>query len=713
MAKLRLILLGGFEAFQDRSGPVEFPTRKARALLAWLALNPDRRLARELAGDFLWGDSPQKQANASLSQALYSLRKELTRHGCDAIRGDNTAIFFASEGLDVDAVNFRRLVAAGDPDSLAQAERLWGGEFLEGFPAPTPQFEDWMASERRHLHETAADALSALLALRAGQPECPAFAETARRLTAIDPYHEPACRALMVHYATQGRIGSATEAFDLLRGRLREDLNTTPSEETKGVHARILQRQSATAAGLAGATAVVPGAAKPVAAASRPGSLAPVLRILGAVVLIPIFLAAMAWLQDAAPRLDAVDPATMEHPLPARPSIAVLAFDDLSQGDDTGYLSDAIAEDIITELSRFPELFVIARNSSFHYRDRALNAHEIARELGVRYLLEGSQQKSAHQLRITVQLVDAVGGNDVLAETYDRDLADIFRVQDEIADSVASMLGERLRTIAGEEAKRANPAQLRAFEHWLAGLRYFREFTRAGSDQARRWYESSLEADPDFALGHIGLAWIYINGYRWGWTELDRDDARDQARQEARIALELAPDDYNSHFTMAAVHMQAGERAHAISEFERALKLNPNAGNVMATYAEVLGYSGRFREAVEWLQKAMRLDPYHPEWFYWNLGWAQYSMGDCEAALMTIRKMSRMPPFANRTLAAIFVCLGRLDEARTAIGALMAHEPEYSVAKFRLNFKGKYEDPANLEAWIDDLRIAGLPDSSP
>jgi TolB-like protein/Flp pilus assembly protein TadD len=424
-------------------------------------------------------------------------------------------------------------------------------------------------------------------------------------------------------------------------------------------------------------------------------------------------IAGLAWWQPWGPDFEPVYPDSMALTLPAEPSIAVLALDDLSSGADKDYLSDAISEGIITELSRFPELFVIARNSSFHYRDVAADVREIASELGVRYVLEGSQQKAGDKLRVTVQLIDAVRGNHVWAETYDRDLADLFVVQDEISATVASTLGEKLTRIAGNEAKRADPARLRGFEHWMAGVRYFREFTREGSEKARQAYLKAIEADPSLARGHASLAWVHINGYRWGWTELGRDDALVQAREEARKALALAPHDYHAHFTMAAVHMQAGEHEKSIAEFEKALELNHNSGNVMANFAELLVYVGRTKEAVELMKTAMRLDPHHPEWYYWNLGWAQYSAGECEAAATTLREMSRMPPLVNRSLAAALVCLGRVDEALAAIDALLEHDPQYSLAKFRLNLKGKYQDPANLERWIDDLRRAGLPEEPP
>jgi tetratricopeptide (TPR) repeat protein len=264
--------------------------------------------------------------------------------------------------------------------------------------------------------------------------------------------------------------------------------------------------------------------------------------------------------------------------------------------------------------------------------------------------------------------------------------------------------------IAGEEAKRADPARLRAYEHVLEGKRHLRKSSKEGSEQARLSNLKAIEADPDIAGAHTGLAWVYINGYRYGWTDLARKEALARARKEAQIALDLAPDNYSSHVIMASVHMQAGEREQALAEFEKSLELNPNAANVMATLAEALGYVGRFPEAIALMQKSMRLDPHHPGWFYWTLGWAQYSARECDEALATMRKMSRMPPLANRILSAIYICLGDPDKARAAIAVLRDHDPEYSAAKFRLGFQVKYKDPADLERWIDDMRKAGLPE---
>ena len=175
---------------------------------------------------------------------------------------------------------------------------------------------------------------------------------------------------------------------------------------------------------------------------------------------------------------------------------------------------------------------------------------------------------------------------------------DILVVQDEISTSIASSLGEKLHKIAGEEAKKANPAELRAYQNVLKADHYLCELTKEATQKAMQAYQAALKSDPNLATAHSGMAWVYLNGYRWGWTNLDRDAALAKAREEAAIALQLAPDGYLSHFAMAATLMQAGKREQAIVEFEKSLELNPNAGDVMATLAErQLGYAGRFKEA--------------------------------------------------------------------------------------------------------------------
>ncbi|MCU9848931.1 winged helix-turn-helix domain-containing protein [Defluviimonas sp. WL0024] len=396
--------------------------------------------------------------------------------------------------------------------------------------------------------------------------------------------------------------------------------------------------------------------------------------------------------------------------LPMKPSIAVLAFSDLSKGANADFLSDAIAEGIITELSRFAELFVVARNSSFSYRDQSTDVRDIARDLGVRYVLEGSQQKAGNRLRVTAKLIDAVSGNHVWAETYDRDIEDVLTLQAEITRTVAATVAPRLIVAATNEAARLDANNLEAFAHWLRGNRLLYDYTRESTAKAQSEFLAALAADPNMARGHVGLAYVYINGVRWGWTDLERGLALDLALKEAQTALDLAPEDYYAHETMAYILMQAGEHEAAITKFRVALQLNPNSADVRASMSEALSYTGQIPEAISLIQEAMRLDPHHPDWFNWVLAWLQWYTGDCEEGLASMDRMAQLPNLARRTLASLYVCVGDVPKARSVIHKFLEQEPGYSIADVRASLAHKYKKPADLERWIDDLRKAGLPE---
>jgi TolB-like protein/DNA-binding SARP family transcriptional activator len=705
MSRLTLSLLGGFEAAMEGSGPFALSSRKGRALLTWLAMNGDRPVGRDAAMGLLWGGSSQKQASASLNQTIYELRQCLGPCGHEVLRTDKESIELARDRTEVDALEFSRLARSSDMADIAKAERLYRGDLLAGFAAPTPEFEDWIETERRRLRAEAIQALTTLVARQAEHDEAAEAISTAYRLAELDPYSEPAHRALMIHFASTGQLGLSNDVYETFRNRLLEDLDTKPSDQTERLRDQIFKREL----GWKGEAA----AADEALATARPSQptrrKTPSPRF-GLLLALMAFLAAgLTFWWSSRPDMKPVDPATMMNPLPAKPSIAVLAFDDLSTGADREYLSDAISEGIITELSRFPGLFVIARNSSFHYRGGNADVREIARELGVRYILEGSQQKAGDRLRVTVQLIDAVGGNHVWAETYDRDLTNIFAVQDEIVHSVAATLGDKLIAIAGEEAKRHDPANLRAFELWLKGTRYWQEYTREGLEKARQAYLEAVAADPELARGYAGLAFVYWRGAQRGWMNINRGEALAEARRYAKKALSLAPNDWVPHSAMGYILLEDGDRDGAIASFREALRLNPNTAIARASLAEALLFAGNVPEAIDLLHQAMRLDPHHPDWMEWDLAWAQWYVGDCRGGLATMARMASIPIFAQRTKAPLHVCLGQIAEAHADIEELLEQEPDYSISLMRKRYAHKFRKSADLERWIAALREAGLP----
>ena len=405
---------------------------------------------------------------------------------------------------------------------------------------------------------------------------------------------------------------------------------------------------------------------------------------------------------------DPASPAAAELPLPSKPSIAVLAFEDHSVGDDANYLSDAIAEGIIADLSRFPELFVIARNSSFSFRDTATEVSKISKALGVRYLLEGSQQKSGDQLRVTIQLIDAVEGRSLWSEIHNSNLSDVFAVQDEIVRKTVATVAQKVMNFEGQKAIRSDEAKLTALLLNLKARQHLFDFTPEGNEKARQANLAAISADPTQPYGYVGLTFVHINKYRWGWTEHDPIVELNTAREYARKGVEVAPDYYDAHSAMAYMHIQEGRLDKSIARFQQALDLNPNDTNAMANLAEALTYNGQAEEAEELMLKVIRLDPLHEDWVKWNLAWVQWHTRNCDAGVRTMNAMSEIPPMAYRVLAMLQVCLGNTDEANKAVRHLREFDPDYSITDVRHNYEGKYTNPADFERVLDNLIEAGL-----
>ena len=418
----------------------------------------------------------------------------------------------------------------------------------------------------------------------------------------------------------------------------------------------------------------------------------------------------LAWFQPWKTDLEPASVEQMVLPLPDKPSIAVLPFTNLSGDAEQEYLSDGIGENIITELSRFRELFVIARQSSFSYRDAPVKVQRVGKELGVRYVLEGSVQTSGEKLRVNAQLIDATTGEHLWAERFDRTVEDLFVVQDEITRTIVATLTERLEVVEYERTKSAPPGSLSAYQNRRRGKAKWLTFTKEGNEQARQLYERARELDPDYASAYAGLAWVYINGYRWGWVDnMPREESLTLALEMARKAVELEPYSHEAHWALANALMQNGQLEQSISEYERALNLNPNDASLLAESIEALVYAGRAQEAVKHAKNAIRLNPYHPDWYLWSLGWAQYFAEDYETALASLMKMNNMPNLARRTLAAIYVRMGRLEEAQAVITEFLENAPDYTVEKLQLNIKGKFMK-SDEDRFIGDIRKAGLPE---
>ncbi|TIS60768.1 MAG: tetratricopeptide repeat protein [Mesorhizobium sp.] len=396
---------------------------------------------------------------------------------------------------------------------------------------------------------------------------------------------------------------------------------------------------------------------------------------------------------------------------PVRPSdmprIAVLPFEDFSTGADKGYLSDAVAEGIITDLARSKTYAVIARNSSFRYRDKPTDARRIGDELGVDYLLEGSQQKIGDRLKVSAQLLDAHDGSHLWANSYDREIGDLFVVQEEIIRTIAERVWHRIE----RPWPQSDAARVSALHYYLMGfVEIDKDFSAAGTALLRQYSLKAIEADPNSQFGYIGLSHSYRIDADYGWHEQDRDEGLKRAAEYADKAILLAPDDPESQWARARVHADAGEVEQALARFDQAIALNPSNSMILVSSTDSLVWVGRTDEAIDRIKRAMGIDPFYPDWFNWQMGWALYAKNDCGAALTWMRRMSRIPNGAYRTLAEIHACLGNEREAREALAVSLKDSPGESIHKLRKQWEKVYTAPGGLERWLKHMRIAGMPE---
>jgi len=403
----------------------------------------------------------------------------------------------------------------------------------------------------------------------------------------------------------------------------------------------------------------------------------------------------------AAPVMRGKSEATSSRPpLPDKPSIAVLPFANLSGDPEQEYFSDGITEDLITDLSKLSGLFVISRNSAFLYKSKAVNPQQVSRELGVRYMLEGSVRKAGNRVRISAQLIDTATGYHLWADRYDRELQDIFAVQDEVTQKIVAALQVTLTEGEQKRPRRPPTNNLDAYEHFLRGLECYWRRTREANTQARRMFERAIELDPDFAAAHAWLGRAYMIEWAFQWS----DDPQIPERAAALAQRAVALDDSLpvAHQTLAYVFLLQKQFAQAIAEAERAMVLEPNDADACVTLGEILSCAGRPQEAVGLVEKALRLDPHYPASYLFALGQAYYLTGRHEEAIAALKRLlTRNPnhPRAHFFLAMVYSEVGRKEEARTEIAAC---GPAYSLERVR--DKIPYRDQALIERWMATLR---------
>ncbi|MBE9535092.1 MAG: tetratricopeptide repeat protein [Proteobacteria bacterium] len=396
---------------------------------------------------------------------------------------------------------------------------------------------------------------------------------------------------------------------------------------------------------------------------------------------------------------------------PDKPSIAVLPFLNMSGDPEQEYFSDGITEEIITGLSNIRHLFVIARNSTFTYKEKPVKVQQVAEELGISYVLEGSVRKAGNRIRITAQLVDAITGHHLWAERYDRDLKDIFAIQDEITMKIVTAL--QVELTEGEQARLYGKGteNLEAYTKFLRAQKYF---YKGDFSLSRQMAKEAVELDENYPAPYVLLAWTHWFEARLGWGESSAESLK-QAYSTSQKALTMDDTIPLVHAIIGGIHLYQRQHELAIAEGARAVALGPNNADVHAMMGHILRFAGSFEEAIDMTKKAVRLHPNYPSFYLMELAMCHYYLGKYEEAVAFAEQFRTLAQSrgednilwsSHLILAINYIRLGREKEARAAATEVLRLFPSFSLEWDRLY--SCYKDPAHLERQHEDLRKAGL-----
>ncbi|MBS9718832.1 BTAD domain-containing putative transcriptional regulator [Pseudohalocynthiibacter aestuariivivens] len=623
--------------------------KKARALLLYLCRRAGTDVPRETICGLLWPDSGEEQARASLRQTLSQLRKSLRSEGANFINSSPSAISVrgSSDFIDVDSFE------ADGKIPVDEKIDLYTGDLAEGLSDVSPEFDRWLETERRVMRTKLLDYLRQELDARTAVGEHGDALAIATRMIEIDPLQEHIHRAVMTILAAQGRFDAALKQYEKLGALLQLELGVQPDTPTRELASDIRKRRR---------SGDVPSAEISVATDAKSTPIAP-----------------------------------------GKVSLAVLPFRVLSAAEDAAFFGEGIAEDLIIELSREADLFVVARQSSFQFRDDITNVTETGAKLGVQFLLGGSIRLAADNVRVTTHLLRCVDGQEIWAERFDRKLDDIFDIQTQIARTVSSTVIGRITSVGGHSPPNRRPEDLKAYELVMRGTQQMNRNDEDGVNAAIASFQSAIDLDPNYgrAYGLGALASAYRS---WNYrVNNDVTEAMDWAQKAAR----LDPLDSKAQCALGFCYMVRREYDRAQFHFESGLQMNPNDDLLLIEYARFLFYIDRTEDSLRRIREAMRLNPYHPNW-YWNIqGRCLHTLGRYAEALAAFEAISNPPFYVNLYMAACYRKLEMKDRFLAARDKIFELRPDFNMHQFSTIFPYKSEEVANkfwesLEAALKD-----------
>jgi adenylate cyclase len=435
----------------------------------------------------------------------------------------------------------------------------------------------------------------------------------------------------------------------------------------------------------------------------------------GALAIILVIIGLAIWnFYSRAPKIEPASKEKMALPLPDLPSIAVLPFVNMSEDPKQEFFSDGITENIITALSKVPRLFVIARNSTFTYKGKPVKVKQVSEELGVQYVLEGSVQRSADRIRITAQLIDALKGHHLWAERYDRDLKDLFALQDEITMKILTAIRVKLKE--GQEAsiveKHFRGEQgLDCYLKLLEAGGYISRWNIEDNNLARRMAEEAIAMCPENPVGYSALGWVYHHDYWLGNTK-SPGETIEKSMELAQKALAMDDSIAGAHGLLCLLYTYKREYDKAIAEGEQAVFLNPGGTEALSEYAWSLNSAGRWEEAIPLFEKAIRLNPFGKSSLYRGFGVALQNTERLEEAVSAYKKSIQRSPndiMSHILLAATYIMMGREQEARAEAAEVLKINPKFSLDNYaKVRPPRDPRDQSRRDAHINALRKAGL-----
>lgn len=647
-----LRVLGGFQLARADGQVLELPSRKARMLLAFVALNAPRSVSRERLAGLLWGDGGDRQALHSLRQCLLELRRLGERAGGDLLHSDRESVALALPAGCVDALAVERLAHEATPGSLRAAAAICAGVVLPGAEAGLEDFDTWLAGERARFARIAAGVFSRLTASCEAQSDWASVGSAAERWLALDPACEEAHRALMRAHIATGRRSDAIRQYRDCAEAVRRYLDAEPEEATTALLRRI---RTGT------------GAAPPVA------------------------VSVMTVEEIHEPELRAA---------PVKPSLAVLPFATLGGPAEGGGFADALALDILSRLSRLRSLFVIAPGSSFRFRDAPADPRSVGRTLGVRYLVTGTVRIHGGRLRLSVELVEAGTESIVWSDVLDRRLDDVFAIQDELTTRVAASLEAEIEMAEIRRALMRDPASLDAWGAYHRGLWHMFRFTRDDNEAARGFFQQAVRLDPFCARAHAGLSFTHFQD-AFLHRIADHAVETDRAYRFAEQSVALDERDPTAHWVLGRALWLLKRQDDAVEELNVAVDLNPNFALGHYTIAFVQAQGGDTATALRAVDLAQRLSPIDPLLFG-MLGvraLACLNLGEyAQAAVWGERAAGRPNAHVHIHAIAAFcdALADRHDEARAYAHRIRQTAPSYRCADFLLAFRTLRPSVADL-----------------